>query len=159
MSDGDLTCLVYISAENRALGALEARSAFRRSAGHWTSRGGREPAFSGSYPYMAALLRRQGVERSQRSGLRSERRSLGGSQQVLRYAPLLEVLVARHRPYVERSRAMAVHSPIVQLGLTSRLGSARCARNGVAWHALNGCDGWSRKSWRYNGRRSRYQAG
>lgn len=45
------------------------------------------------------------------------------------------------------------------LGLTSRLGSARCARNIVAWHALDGCEGGWRKSWRYNGRRSRYRAG
>ena len=43
----------------------------------------------------------------------------------------------------------------VQLGLTSRLGSARCARSSVAWHALDGYDGGSRKSWRYSGRRSR----
>lgn len=44
---------------------------------------------------------------------------------------------------------------IVQLGLTGRRGSARCARSGVAWHALNGYDGWWRISWRWNGRPSR----
>ncbi len=50
---------------------------------------------------------------------------------------------------------MEVRELTVQLGLTSRLGSARYARSSVALHALDGYDGGSRKSWRYSGRRSK----
>ncbi|MER9580723.1 hypothetical protein [Mesorhizobium sp. M0276] len=49
------------------------------------------PAFSGSYPYTAALLRQQGVERPWRSGWRSAKRSLAGSRRVSQYALLHEV--------------------------------------------------------------------
>ena len=157
MSDGDVTDLVYISAEGRALGAMEARPK------HFVDLAGLGPqeqdTFSGSYPCRAALLRQQGVERSRRLDWRSAKRSLGGSRRVMQSAPSHEVLGARHRQYVARSRAMVARKPTVQLGLTSRLGSARCARSSVAWHALDGYDGGWRKSWRYSGRRSRYRAG
>ena len=167
MSDGDVTDLVYIGAERPSFGGDGSKAkAFRRSRGPWTA--GTRPAFSGSYSCRAALLRQQGVERSRRLDWRSAKRSLEGSRRVLQSAPshevlgarhrqyvAHEVLGARHRQYVARSRAMVVREPTVQLGLTSRLGSARCARSSVAWHALDGCDGGSRKSWRCSGRRSR----
>jgi hypothetical protein len=54
-------------------------------------------------------------------------------------------------------REIARHGGVqaYQLVLTSRLGSVRCARSCVAWHALNGYDGWWRISWRWSGRPSR----
>jgi hypothetical protein len=131
--------------------------AFRRSRGHWTA--GTRPAFSGSYPYTAALLPQQGVEQPRRSGWRSAKRSLAGSRRVSRYALLHEVSGDPHRQYVGRSLAMAVHKRIAQPGPTSRLGSARYARSNVAWRALDGYGGGWRKSWRCNGRRSRLRAG
>lgn len=138
MLHGDVTDLVYVSAEGRALGAMEPRSE------HLTA--GTRPAFSGSYPYAAALLRQLGVEGPWRSGWRNAKRSLAGSRRVLRSALLHEVSGDPHRQYVALSRAMAVHKRIVQPGPTSMLGCERCARSSVAWQALGGYDGRWRKS-------------
>lgn len=97
------------------------------------------------------------VSKAERPGARADEREeiFAGSRRVSQYALLHEVSGDPHRQYVARSHAMAVHKRIVQPGLTSMLGSERCARSSVAWHALDGYGGGWRKSWRCNGRRSR----
>ena len=157
MSHGDVTGLVY---GNRRLSSGSDGGkvrAFRRSRERWSV--GPKVAFSGSYLSMAALLRQQGVERLGRSSWGKAKRSLAGLRRVLQCGLLHEALDDLHRRYVGRSLAMAVHRRIVQLVLTSRPGREPCGRSDVAWHALNGYDGWWRKSWRCNGRRSRWRAG
>lgn len=119
-------------------------TASHRSRGHWSA--GTRLAFGRSYLCMAASLRQEGVKLPWRLEWRSAQRSLAALQQVLHSTLSHEALGDLHRRYVARLEAMTAQRRILQLGPTPTLGNARCARSGIAWHALNRSDGWWRRS-------------